>query len=66
MTDQLTDRIAEVLREHALSREDRRAWWCTCGADCLNTEGSYWNHADKAVVAGCLPSRSHSRRCAKQ
>lgn len=51
-----TGRIAEVLRKHALSREDRRAWWCTCGADCLNTEGSHWKHAAEAVVAALPPS----------
>jgi hypothetical protein len=28
----------------AVIRIDRRAWWCSCGAHCLNTEGSFDEH----------------------
>jgi uncharacterized protein YegP (UPF0339 family) len=29
---------------HHLIRIDRNAWWCSCGVDCLNTEGSFRQH----------------------
>ena len=50
MTD-LTARIAEIISKHQLARHDRRAWWCLCGADCLNTEGAYSAHVAALIAA---------------
>lgn len=58
MTD-LTQQIADVLRKHQLWNEfviavlsrNRRAWWCSCGTDCLKTEGSHYQHVAEQIVA---------------
>lgn len=47
----IEDRIAEILQDHLLIRYDRRAWWCACGTDCMETEGSHSAHSATVLVA---------------
>ena len=47
-----SERLVAVLRAHRLERWDRRAWWCSCGADCMTVEDGHAEHvADEIVKA---------------
>ena len=50
--EELARRAIEVIRAHMLERHDRRAWWCACGANCLNTEDGHAEHVAKALLGG--------------
>jgi hypothetical protein len=42
--------LARVSANHRLVKWERRGWWCSCLADCLNTEGSFDRHLEAEWV----------------
>lgn len=53
--------IADVASRHQLVKHDRRAWWCACGADCLNTEFGWSEHLAEMVDAALGGLRTQER-----